>query len=150
MRKMRHGEAKYLPRIIQLRGLEPTSGSIQNPLYTFYYYVCLLGWGWRVVRGAVKGVPGLYGECDGYRSFLLRQASLSSVFCRQRLMDLLKRCGDEDQACRPHLPSSYLYCEQLSGAAEVQAQAWSPNPEPRHFQSCSGTLWIMHRAPLCP
>lgn len=91
MRKMRHGEAKYL-----LRALEPTSGSIGNPLYTFYYYGCLLGWGWRVVRGAVKGVPELYEECDGYRSLLLlRQVSLSSVFYRQWLMDLLKRCGDE-------------------------------------------------------
>lgn len=96
MRKMRHGETKYLPRIIQLRGLAPTSGSIRNPLYTFYYDVCLLGRRWRVVRGAVKGVPELYEECDGYRSLLLlRQVSLSSVFSRQWLMDLLKRCAEE-------------------------------------------------------
>lgn len=96
MRKTRHGEAKYLPRSIQLRALQPTSGRIRNPLCTFYYYVCPLGWGWRVVRGAVKGVPELYKECDAYRSLLLlRQVSLSSVFCRQWLMDLLKRCGDE-------------------------------------------------------
>lgn len=59
-------EAECLPRVTQLRGLEPRSASMQNPLCTLYHCVCL-----PAGVAAVKGVPEHCGEGAGYQPLIL-------------------------------------------------------------------------------